>query len=35
MRARGQHLDLDVPGEVLGNIPRMLLGAAVDVGAVR
>jgi len=34
MRARGQHLDLDVPGEVLGNIPRMLLGAAVDVGAV-
>src|SRR5687767_8063627 len=34
MRARGQHFDLNVVRQVLGNIPRMLLGAAVDVGAV-
>ncbi len=34
MRAGRQHLDLDVLGQVLGHVPRMLLGAAVDVGAV-
>src|SRR6188508_78911 len=34
VRARRQHLDRHVPGEMLGNIPRMLLGAAIDVGAV-
>src|SRR5215204_4929086 len=34
MCAGGQYLDLDVPGQVLGDVPRMLLGAAVDVGAV-
>src|SRR4026209_1134158 len=34
MRARRQHLDLDVPGEVFRDITRMLLGAAVDIGAV-
>ena len=34
MRARRQYLDRDVLGQVLGNIAGMLLGAAVDVGAV-
>ena len=34
MRAGRQHLDLDVLGQVLGNVASMLLGAAVDVGAV-
>jgi hypothetical protein len=34
MRAGRQHLDLHVLGEVLRNIASMLLGAAVDVGAV-
>ena len=34
MRARGQHLDLDVLGQVLRHVAGMLLGAAVDVGAV-
>ena len=34
MRARRQHLDLHVRGEVLGNVSGVLLGAAVDVGAV-
>ena len=34
MRARGQHLDLDVFGQVLGDVTRVLLRAAVDVGAV-
>ena len=34
VRAGGQHLDLDVRGQVLGNVARVLLRAAVDVGAV-
>jgi len=32
--ARGQHLDLVVPRQVLRDVPRVQLGAAVDVGAV-
>jgi hypothetical protein len=34
MGARRQHLDLDVRGEVFGDVARVLFGAAVDVGAV-
>ena len=34
MRASGEDLDLDVLREVLRHIAGMLLGAAVDVGAV-
>ena len=34
MRAGREHLDLHVPGKLLGDIPRMLFGAAVDIGAI-
>ena len=33
-RAGGQHADVRVAREVLGDVPRVQLGAAVDVGAV-
>src|SRR6478609_5020719 len=34
MRAGRQDLDFDMLRQVLGDIPRMLFGAAVDIGAV-
>ena len=33
-RARGEDTDLGIACEVLGDVPRVQLGAAVDVGAV-
>ena len=34
LRAGGEHLDLGMTREVLRDVARMQLGAAVDVGAV-
>src|SRR6188768_4597582 len=34
VRACRQYLDLDMLRQVLGDVPRMLFGAAVDIGTV-